>query len=896
MIEWIFSSCVLILIVLLVRQVFKNKVSACFRYGLWLIVMVRLLIPFSLPGNSLSVLNILQTEENTMLTGEMTDSAYLDSLNRDNSIQQDNIGELNHAIEQDNAGDQGIADGQSSVVEQADGFNTAESIIMQDTFFEENQQLLVSQNENSNSGMKDTLGDSSNIQTLKPYHTKILYAIWLVGAGICTIVLFTSNFVFSKRLKKTGIKVDGEMTINSHLPVYQSTIISSPCMFGILKPAIYLNTEHIGEGILHILQHENTHYKHKDHIWSFLRSICLILHWYNPLVWLSVYLSMKDAEFACDESVIKNYSDEARKDYGKTLIALTVKQSPSLALLSCASTLSGGNGYMKERIKRIAKSPKYFVLPVVLVVLICTVAVVITFTGSKEENNDNNADNSNTSLSANSESPEIKMSDEEEVQNAAISAKPDDFAENQQEYKGKSVFLNDHLLDINGDGIKDVIRINAITETEEYTTIELDSEETLSNWLNNADYYYEVVIYDGSKIFTGEETFEKGMPLREESIVSSGESRIYAYNVDRSEREYLPQDKIQLSYYEEDGKVYLVSNLVEMVDGYGYYHYFITSCSEDWESELVVNESLTFSVNSEFNPIVGSEFKNYSHFAYKHFNYNDILTYTLELEKYLQKSTVLIDTINDVSTTPIWYEETVRTPNVYDIWNWNPVFDGVMSYDEFKPLMLEYSESVWRKIAGEGFVTYEALEYRGWPVWGMDVSFHYVNSPEVIEPAYEYADILVEYWDKLPDNAKNLSAKVVELVCEDKVISNDSIWSDWRITEIEWVGTYYLDGNPLDIYSYDYLYKLDESLDREDEEVADTILWWEEQEDGWFAYNYLMDFVVYDRNQDLYFLQGTNDGYPGDNTFTSDLIIYYKENYLGGFSYTDPENRENKGE
>lgn len=905
---WIFSSCVLILIVLLVRQVFKNKLSACFRYGLWLIVLVRLLIPFSLPGTSLSVLNILQTEENTMLPNEMKDMTLgdiiqeltgADSLNADdyelknnneeNSVNVSDIADAD-ILNRDNIGEQDYAGDRSSAAEQANGFNAGESIIIQDTFLEGNPQLLVTEDKNSNAGIDETLAGSSFLQTLKPYYAKILYTIWLVGAGICAIVIFTSNVVFSMKLKKTRIKVDNEMTVYSHLPVYQSKIISSPCMFGILKPGIYIHTEHLGEGLPYILQHENTHYRHKDHIWAFLRSICLIIHWYNPLVWLSVYLSMKDAEFACDESVIKNYSEEARKDYGKTLIALTVKQSPSLALLSCASTLSGGNGYMKERIKRIVKSPKTLVVPAVFVVLICVIAVAITFTGSKEENNDNNVDSGNNLLSANSEPLETQTSVDDEEQNAAISSKPDVNADNQQADKGITVFLNDHLVDLNGDGIKDIIRINAISEIEKHVAIELTTEETLSDWLNAADYYYEVVLYDGSKIFSGEETFEKGLPLSEEAIVSTGESRIFATNVNTGEREYQPYDKIQLSYYEEDGKVYLVCNFVEMVEGSGWYNYMVTSCSENWESEVVVYDSLTFAVNAEFNPIMGEGFNNFSQFAYKYFNYNDMLSYTLELEKYLQKSNILIDTINEVSKTPIWYDETVSTPNVYDIWNWNPVFAGVTTYDEFKPLLLEYSESVWEKFAGEGFVTYEALEYRGWPVWGMDVSFHYTNPFEVLEPAFENAEIPDEYWDKLPDNAKNLPANIVELVCEDKAISDESIWSDWRITELEWAGTYYLDGVPLDVYSYDYLYKLDETLKREDEEVADIIIWWEEQEDGWFAYNYWMDFVVYDRNQDLYFLKGTNDCYPGDNTFTSDLIIYYKENFLGGFSYSDPEN------
>ncbi len=888
MIGWIFSSCVLILIVLFIRQVFKNKVSACFRYGLWLLVAVRLLIPFSLPGTGISVLNMVQMADNALLEFEITNVSgeSLAYVNRTDT------GNEHPVVEQDNPTTQNIVsvENKENTIEQMEGIHTAENVISQGILSEENQQLIADY-ETPDFVLKDTFPDNGNTKTQNSFFGKIIYNVWLVGAGICAIVILTSNVAFSKKLKKTRFKVGGEITWISQLPVYQSKIISTPCMFGILKPAIYLNTEHLGEGLSYVLKHENTHYRHKDHIWAFFRSICLILHWYNPLVWLSVYLSMKDAEFACDESVIKNYSEDAKKEYGKTLIALTVKHTPSLTLLSCASTLSGGKGYTKERIKRIVKSSKTLIFPAVLVVFLCVIAVIITFTGKHKENNDTNADRSNNAPSVNQEPLDTQMS----VDNDTSSIKPDVSAENQYENNGIAIFLNDHLVDMNGDGIMDVIRINAIAEAEEYRAIELDTEEALANWLENAAYYYEIVLYDGSKLSIDEETFEKGMSLNDDAIVSSGDSRIFATNIDTGEKKYEPHHKLQLSYYEEEEKLYLVSSFVEMVEGVGYYNYMVMGCTEDWESEVIDHDTLTFVVNTKYDPINNFGFKNFSEFAYTYFNYNEMLSYTLHLEEYMKHANLLIDTVNEVSKTPIWYNETVDSPNVYDIWNWNPALKGVTTYDEFKPLFLEYSESVWNSFAGEGFVKYEALEYRGWPVWGMDVSFYYLNAPEVTNPAYSYADIPEEYWNKLPDNAKNLSADIVEFVCEDKAVSEESIWSDWRITELEWVGTYYLDEVPLDVYSYEYLYKLDETSDR-DEEIKDTLLWWEEQEDGWFTYDYEKDYVVYDHSQDICFYKGTNDCYPGDNTYTSDLIIYYKNNFLDGFSYTDPENSEKAGE
>lgn len=80
------------------------------------------------------------------------------------------------------------------------------------------------------------------------------------------------------------------------LPVYLVEGLSSPCLFGLFRPAIYLTPEAVeNETVLrHVLAHEATHYAHKDHIWSALRCTALALHWYNPLVWLAVSLSKAD--------------------------------------------------------------------------------------------------------------------------------------------------------------------------------------------------------------------------------------------------------------------------------------------------------------------------------------------------------------------------------------------------------------------------------------------------------------------------------------------------------------------------------------------------------------------------------------------------------------------------
>ena len=62
-VEWIVSSSGLILLVLLVRLLFKKKIPPCLRYALWLVVALRLLLPISISGTAVSILNLLPQQD-----------------------------------------------------------------------------------------------------------------------------------------------------------------------------------------------------------------------------------------------------------------------------------------------------------------------------------------------------------------------------------------------------------------------------------------------------------------------------------------------------------------------------------------------------------------------------------------------------------------------------------------------------------------------------------------------------------------------------------------------------------------------------------------------------------------------------------------------------------------
>jgi len=65
MTEWIVASSALVVVVALVRLIFKGKINPRLQYALWGIVLVRLLLPFPLLDSSMSIMNIVDFKSAT---------------------------------------------------------------------------------------------------------------------------------------------------------------------------------------------------------------------------------------------------------------------------------------------------------------------------------------------------------------------------------------------------------------------------------------------------------------------------------------------------------------------------------------------------------------------------------------------------------------------------------------------------------------------------------------------------------------------------------------------------------------------------------------------------------------------------------------------------------------
>lgn len=199
----------------------------------------------------------------------------------------------------------------------------------------------------------------------------VLTVIWLLGVA----ALFLYSAVSYRRLRR---RVCEAVILRDN--IYQSENVCSPFVLGIIRPKIYLPYHMDKREMDHVIAHEQTHIRRRDHWWKPLGFLLLTVHWFNPLLWLGYILLCRDIELACDEKVIREMGSEQRADYTQALVSCSVSRR-SIA----ACPLAFGEVGIKERVKSVMnyKKPAFWII--LASALICAAAAVCFLTNPKTE-------------------------------------------------------------------------------------------------------------------------------------------------------------------------------------------------------------------------------------------------------------------------------------------------------------------------------------------------------------------------------------------------------------------------------------------------------------------------------------------------------------------------------
>lgn len=344
MLESIFSSLlisgmmasVLILFAVVFRQTVLKKASRTMMLFFWSLILIKLLVPVTLPS-PVSIYNH---------TGGIT--ASLSS---------------------------GTAQDSQNPVVSAPGTETP-SVQTGNAYL---ATVTPSQPEESPAAAETRSNSGSSRQT----PMQIGAVVWLCGTAFMFGIMLTMIFLAAakvknrKPLRHSAIAkfIDDAGLSDRH--VYSLEGIKSPFVIGCFRQSLIVPAEFdlSTPGLPYILQHELCHMRRHDNLWNFAALFALCLHWFNPLVWIAYFLSSKDIEITCDESVLRRYGENRRTNYADMLLQFS-SQNAKFNWKE-GFVMGFGKPSIKERVKAIIgyRNTKKVVLVLSLSIIFCIAAI-----------------------------------------------------------------------------------------------------------------------------------------------------------------------------------------------------------------------------------------------------------------------------------------------------------------------------------------------------------------------------------------------------------------------------------------------------------------------------------------------------------------------------------------
>lgn len=284
-IQWTWTTSwqasVLVLMVWAMQQIGRGRLAPRWQYALWMLVVARLLMPWT-PASPWSVFNVQRLlVEST--PGGATDSSFPASAASD--------------------------------------------------------RLTLSQPNATSAAMPAGSKPHEHAGALEvyPYWPRLLQGLWLAGLiGILTSALLRQRLLI-KRLRCLAPitshpvlslldRCRKELGVRQPVRVFELDHWPSPAVFGGRRPCLLLPAgmaQDLGKGPLRqVFLHELVHVQRHDFLMNWLFILIQAWHWFNPLVWLALRRVRAARELVCDARVLQGLNASERTQYGQTLLHL----------------------------------------------------------------------------------------------------------------------------------------------------------------------------------------------------------------------------------------------------------------------------------------------------------------------------------------------------------------------------------------------------------------------------------------------------------------------------------------------------------------------------------------------------------------------------------------------
>ncbi|MDF2985503.1 MAG: antirepressor regulating drug resistance protein, partial [Eubacterium sp.] len=379
------------LVVIFLRAVSDKYLPRTFSYAIWVVVLLRLLVPFSF-SSSVSLFNVIP-------------------VNNANISPDQNIGTIS------------FIPSRAAVIDMPVE-NIPDTQLIKESSVDPYGDLgikgAVNEKEREDFNTKDVIYFSIRV-------------LWLAGMLLMLAYIAYSYAKTAQKFKTAVLVKDGELLeeckkvlgVNRKIQIFSSEVIDTPAVIGLIKPRIILPAHLVDPRFMnsansstadanatdslskadsyneadaynkadsfnensfnkldgysfrkYIIIHELVHIKRLDYLIKPLSLLLLCIHWFNPVVWLSCRLLHKDMEMACDEKVIRVSKGDVRAEYASSLINMAARQNHSFG----NGFLAFGESNIKSRVKGIMsyKRPAFWVGSIVVLFIAAASVLLLT--------------------------------------------------------------------------------------------------------------------------------------------------------------------------------------------------------------------------------------------------------------------------------------------------------------------------------------------------------------------------------------------------------------------------------------------------------------------------------------------------------------------------------------
>ncbi|OAA93943.1 M56 family metallopeptidase [Clostridium coskatii] len=338
------NGSILVILILLIKNLLKERLKTEFHYILWFLLIIKLIIPYG-PESNLSIFNIYNSvsEKNSTVSSKY----YLKTSNTSKNKLKDS-----------------------------------------------NVPVNLSKNKNIESSNK------------RINYKSILFFIWLIGMvffiantlyEIRKVELIKKNAISNKSSNFNNILNNclNIMNINKSVSLIYPYKSIGPCLCGLIKPTIFIPQniiKNISEDeFKHIIIHELCHLKRKDLLINWIIIILNTVYWFNPIIRYGFYKMKQDCETSCDAYALRYLGIDRNINYGNTIIKILQLENTTPSLITSAP-MAVNNSEIKRRITMISKHKKNSLKNIICGILVIAAITTVGLTSgiSKAKPNSDN--------------------------------------------------------------------------------------------------------------------------------------------------------------------------------------------------------------------------------------------------------------------------------------------------------------------------------------------------------------------------------------------------------------------------------------------------------------------------------------------------------------------------